>query len=112
MTLNLTRWREALLRLERRLKELKMERRRHREPGTPFDSTELLRCKAEATRLYCVRRFAKGKLHTIGNLRRVRGRHTDVLRVEDLATQEALLRSEPGWLEAWLPSDLVESPLK
>ncbi len=68
MRLNFPLWREALSRFETELKHHKRDRRRPRAPGEKFDSSALLLCKAEVTRLYCLRRFVKGRLHATGQL--------------------------------------------
>ena len=107
MKLDLTRWREALVRFEAELKHLKKQRRQPREPGESFDYAPLLLAKAEVTRLYCLRRHLKGKLHAPGELRRVvltlaGSPFTQAHVVTDLATQEALVRSLEGWAESFL----------
>lgn len=111
MKLNLTRWREALRRLEAELKVLKEQRRQPREPGEAFDPRPLLLAKAEVTRLYCLRGHLKGKLHATGQLWFVRlspsGPYAWLQAITDLATQEQLVRSIEGWMESFL----VESPV-
>lgn len=108
MKLNLVVWREALLRLEAQLKKLKAESRRQRTPEEKFDFSALFLCKAEVTRLYCLRRAVKGQLHATGKLRRIRLRYptqlpfSEVYPVTDLASQEELLRGVPGWMESFL----------
>jgi hypothetical protein len=111
MKLDLTRWREALRRFEGELKQLKKQRLQHREPGTSYDSGPPLLCIAEVTRLYCLRRHLKGKLHAVGSLRQVRLNDAGTPYalahvVSDLASQEALLRSIEGWLESFLVEEV------
>ncbi len=111
MKLDLTRWREALVRFEAELKQFKKQRRQPREPGESFDYAPLLLAKAEVTRLYCLRRHLKGKLHTTGHLwcvRSVSGRaYVQAHATTDIATQEALVRSVDGWMESFLVEEQV-----
>ena len=112
MKLDLTRWREALVRFEAELKQLKKQRRQPREPGESFDYAPLLLAKAEVTRLYCLRRHLKGKLHATGHLWCVRlglsGRaYAQGHATTDLATQEALVRSVDGWMESFRVEEQV-----
>ena len=109
MNLDLDRWREALLRFEAEMKNLKKDARKTRAPGESYDSAPRLRCKAELTRLYCLRRFAKEKLHAVGRFWRIRAGGIDLQEVTDLASQETLLRSEPGWLESFLIAPSAEA---
>lgn len=108
MKLNLTVWREARVRLETELKQLKSQSRRRRAPEQKFDFGRLFLCKAEVTRLYCLRRAVRGQLHATGRLRRIKQGHLsgvtyqELHPVTDLATQDELLRSVPGWLESFL----------
>ncbi|MCA2981869.1 MAG: hypothetical protein INH37_26645 [Myxococcaceae bacterium] len=115
MKLDLTRWREALVRFEAELKHLKSQRRQPRDPGESFNYAPLLLAKAEVTRLYCLRRHLKGKLHATGRLWCVRsasGRaYVQVHPTTDLATQEALVRSIDGWMASFVvQEEAVEQP--
>ena len=110
MRLNLEAWKAELLHVESSIRQQKARIR-----AAPEDA-ELLRAlfllRAEATRLYCLRRHVKGKLHMIARVRILAGPHrwTQMLVVNDLASQEQLLRAVPGWLETMLlstPEDAV-----
>jgi hypothetical protein len=97
MRLNLERWKPELRNIEAELKRVKSVARH---PPDDFAFSALFSLKAQATRLYCLRRHLRGQLHAIGRLRRVVGAATSMHDVADLASQEALLKSDPAWLEA------------
>ena len=97
MKLNLERWKTELRRVEAELKRLKAVAKH---PPDDFNFGALFWMKAEATRLYCLRRHVRGQLHAKGRFRRIAISYLAMHEVTDLASQEALLRSDAAWLEA------------
>lgn len=108
MKLDTRRWLEAVRTLEAELRALKLERRKPRPPGEKHDDTRFFRCRAEVTRLYCLRRHLRSTLHTAGRLWRVRGeKWCDQLDVRDLESQAALVCSVQGWLESFVVEEVA-----
>ena len=114
MKLNKQKWIQEVRRVEAEIKSLKELMHAPRQVG--FSYTDLFRLKAEATRLYSLRRVMKNKplhLKSFYYLKQS-GKYTFAYRVQpgnlsDETIITLILDGVPGWKEGFLLEELIET---